>query len=201
MPAPEATDSGRTSAVDLCVVDRSGRPDSNRGPQAPKACALTRLRYAPCLSAPSVRQSAEQALEDSLEGVLAVRVRAVVHRQDRDRHAYAAPCEQDHLVIEEARAVTPAALEVELPAFGRDLADAPALRGHDPGEQRHRVRTVTGDDVTVDVQEELRLIAGGDLGLAPDRRGREVGHADPVRECPERPLTDGVEYQLGVVVV
>lgn len=25
----------------------SGRPDSNRGPQAPKACALTRLRYAP----------------------------------------------------------------------------------------------------------------------------------------------------------
>ena len=31
--------------------DRSGRPDSNRGPQAPKACALTRLRYAPCVAA------------------------------------------------------------------------------------------------------------------------------------------------------
>ena len=28
-------------------IARSGRPDSNRGPQAPKACALTRLRYAP----------------------------------------------------------------------------------------------------------------------------------------------------------
>ena len=47
------------------LADRSGRPDSNRRPQRPKRCALTKLRYAPNRSilAPKSRLSWSGAIE------------------------------------------------------------------------------------------------------------------------------------------
>ncbi len=35
---------------ELLFSVKSGRPDLNRGPHAPEACALTELRYAPLFS-------------------------------------------------------------------------------------------------------------------------------------------------------
>jgi hypothetical protein len=126
-------------------------------------------------------QTAEQAFEDPCEGGLAVGVRPVVHRQHRDRHARAAAHEQRDLVVEQAGAVAPAALEVQLPTGGCDLADASALGRHDPREQRHRKGPVAGDHVAVDVQGESGLVGAVISVSPPDRRGREVGHPDAVR--------------------
>ena len=94
---------GRRQSIRAPWSMRSGRPDSNRGPQAPKACALTRLRYAPCGAgvAGSDRCAADVGLavvgsprsrrsKIPLSVSLPYGVRAVVHRQHRDRHACAA---------------------------------------------------------------------------------------------------------------
>ena len=56
---------------DTTAKTTSGRPDSNRGPQAPKACALTRLRYAPTVTA-----SLEPVSALALSGAGAPRARA-----------------------------------------------------------------------------------------------------------------------------
>ncbi|HJS95132.1 MAG TPA: hypothetical protein VJ741_12790 [Solirubrobacteraceae bacterium] len=104
-------------------------------------------------------------------------------------------------MVEQAGAVSPSALEVEPPALRRDLGDAPALGGHDAGQERHRVGAVAGRDEALDVQEEPGLVGRGDLGLAPDRRGGEVGHAHAAGQGLQGALSDRVEHDLGVVVV
>ena len=38
---------GRQRPIELSILYKSGRPDLNRGPPAPKAGALAGLRYAP----------------------------------------------------------------------------------------------------------------------------------------------------------
>ncbi len=103
------------------------------------------------------RQAGEQAREDSPQGRLAVRVRAVVHGQHGERHPRAAADEQYHLVVQQPCRVAPAALEVEPLAARRDLADAPAVSRRDAAQQPHCIAAMPSGDEPVDVQEEAGL--------------------------------------------
>ena len=78
----------------------------------------------------------------------------------------------------------PAALEVHAPAAQAEPADAPALARDDGAQEPQRVGAVAVREQAVQVQEEARLVAGGDLRVAPDRRGgREVRHAGGAGEA------------------
>src|SRR4029079_3853718 len=70
----------------------------------------------------------------------------------------------------------------------------PALRWHDRPQQAQRVVAVPLRHEAVDVQEELRLIARGDLRQAPDLRDPEPRHADPTGESHDRRVADDVAH-------
>src|SRR5580704_6799595 len=121
MPGLQATDS-RSGRVGTST--RLGRRHTGRSAawlarklwvlEVPGSNPGAPIRWPPPLAG---RQALQQPFEDALERLLAVGVRPVVHRQYRDRHARAAAHEQRHLVVEESGAVSPPALEVELPAL------------------------------------------------------------------------------------
>ena len=123
---------------------------------------------------------------------LAVAVRAGDGREDRDGDALAAALEQGDLVVDEAGAAPPPALEVQRPAGRGDLRDPPPLRVDDGPQQLHRVGAVPRRHQRVDVEEEARLLAGGDQRAAqqgmtrwkpgmPARRAARSTRAAPSR--------------------
>ena len=163
-------------------------------------------RHAPRVPGPPVamtyREVSEQAREDLPQGLLAVRMGAVVHGQHGDGHAGAVALEQNHLVVEQASSVTPPALEVFGPPTLGQLSDSPTLGGDDRGEQMHGVVAMARCDIPIDVKEEPGLVSCGDLGLTPDRSDRfEVGHAHPVSEGIQASAAHDLVDTVGRVIV
>src|SRR6202142_1110650 len=107
------------------------------------------------------RQMHKQADEHPVQALLAVRVRAVAHRHDRNRHAVAAMNQQCDLVIDASGPRTPSTFEVDRPSGHGHPSDPPSLGGDDRGQLRKRVAAMTRGDVRVDVQEEQCLVIGG----------------------------------------